>query len=121
MHPGGFLHASLHGLGTALVIINFIPKNHYGVLLFFTCCLLDQIIHYHIDWIKTNIGKNVQQYSKKFWLLFGLDQTLHALTYILILFIFSTLPFRTIDMQVICSMILLWNAFAFCLYLILDF
>lgn len=83
-HLGGILHAGLHGIGTyfSLIISGFTIEP---ILL----AAFDVCIHYHIDYFKTNINQYygwVCNTSDKFWLLTGLDQYLHYLTYIGIIY-----------------------------------
>ena len=45
----------------------------------------DTFIHYHIDWAKMNLNARMgwgANTHEQFWWLLGLDQYLHALTYI---------------------------------------
>jgi hypothetical protein len=51
-HPGGLLHAGLHALGTGLVLWLFAPLDWIVLMMLF-----DAVIHYHVDWAKTNINK----------------------------------------------------------------
>jgi hypothetical protein len=47
--------------------------------------LIDGFIHYHIDWAKMNLNAKFGWRADKdgaFWILLGLDQFAHALTYI---------------------------------------
>ena len=77
-HPGGLLHAALHLMGTFMC---FALYTKYAILY----GLLDAVIHYHIDWAKVNITKKTgwgPTTHEEFWWLMGLDQFLHALTYI---------------------------------------
>lgn len=77
-HPGGVLHSWLHGICTWVIFAFFTP---HAILL----ALADQLIHYHIDWAKMNINKKLgwgPTTHEQFWWLTGLDQYLHALTYI---------------------------------------
>jgi hypothetical protein len=79
-HPGGALHALLHYFGTFGVLIFFVP-GHTAIILGF----VDGIIHYHIDWAKTNLNAKLKwapNTHEQFWWLLGLDQYLHYLTYI---------------------------------------
>lgn len=79
-HPGGILHAGLHGLGTFLCFIFFAPA------LAFFVAVADTVIHYHIDWAKVKINSIMEwkpDRHEQYWWLLGLDQYLHALTYIL--------------------------------------
>jgi hypothetical protein len=79
-HPGGLLHAWLHGIGTLLCFYWFAPVSAWCL------ALADMIIHYHIDWAKMNLNAKMgwgPNTHEQFWWLLGLDQFLHALTYIL--------------------------------------
>ena len=78
-HPGGILHAFLHGLGTFLcfLVTGTTSALFYG--------FLDALVHYHIDFAKMNLNKKLgwtPTTHEQFWWLLGLDQYLHALTYI---------------------------------------
>ena len=45
----------------------------------------DFLLHYHIDWAKMNLNKKLgygPTTHEQFWWLLGLDQLLHALTYL---------------------------------------
>lgn len=78
-HPGGILHSALHGLFTMLVFWFVAPLA--CVWLGF----IDFILHYHIDWAKMNLNAKFGWKADKheaFWVLLGMDQLLHALTYI---------------------------------------
>ena len=83
-HPGGVLHAVLHGLGTGLILLCFTGNGSIAALL----AALDTILHYHIDWAKTQINARMRwtPADSNFWVLLGLDQFLHQLTYIVIVF-----------------------------------
>lgn len=77
-HPGGILHAGLHGIGTWLCLVFFTP-------IALGLALLDFAAHYHIDWAKTNINQHMgwgPNTHEEFWYLLGLDQFLHYLTYV---------------------------------------
>jgi hypothetical protein len=78
--PGGVDHAGIHGGLTALVLMLFVSMPVALVL-----GLLDMALHYHIDWSKMNLSRGLSMSDRKFWLLFGADQGLHYLTYILII------------------------------------
>jgi hypothetical protein len=80
-HPGGILHAGIHMAGTLLAM--WCTTGWLSLSL--SVALVDGLIHYHIDWAKMNIGKKYDlkpTNSEGFWILLGLDQLLHALTYI---------------------------------------
>jgi hypothetical protein len=85
-HLGGILHAFLHGIAT-LICLYFVSEYH---LLSLALATIDMVVHYHIDWLKVNINNKYGwkcNSSDKFWVLLGIDQYLHALTYILIIYI----------------------------------
>jgi hypothetical protein len=78
--PGGMTHALLHGLLTFFVLIGFArPEDAV------TLALIESAVHYHIDWAKTNLSRGLGINDRCFWVWFGLDQTLHYLTYIAII------------------------------------
>ncbi|HSI25004.1 MAG TPA: DUF3307 domain-containing protein [Methylotenera sp.] len=83
MHPGGIAHASIHGLGTLLVLAPFIGSA--SVLY----AGIDLLVHYHIDWAKMNVSKRYDlqpNNSERFWILLGFDQLLHHITYFMIVY-----------------------------------
>jgi hypothetical protein len=78
-HPGGILHAALHGIGTFACFYWYAP--YASILLGFA----DMILHYHIDWAKVKLNARFgwgPTTHEQFWWLLGLDQFLHALTYV---------------------------------------
>lgn len=79
LHPGGLLHAFLHGCGTYFCFAWYAPLAA-GYL-----AIVDIVIHYHIDWAKVNLNSKFgwgPTTHEQFWWLLGFDQYLHALTYI---------------------------------------
>lgn len=85
LHPGGIYHAALHGYVSSLIICFYYTDNIALIMGIF-----EFLIHYHIDWAKVNINKKFNlkpNNSEKFWWLLGLDQLLHNLTYILMIYI----------------------------------
>ena len=77
-HPGGLLHSGLHGASTFLIFSFFTP-------LAYLFAIADFLVHYHIDWAKMKINAHYGWRSDshpQFWTLLGLDQYLHAMTYI---------------------------------------
>jgi hypothetical protein len=78
-HPGGILHAGLHGIGTYICIFWFAPVAAIYL------ALADMFVHYHIDWAKMNMNSKLgwsPTTHEQFWWLLGLDQYLHAVTYV---------------------------------------
>lgn len=81
-HLGGLVHAAIHGLGTFVVLAYWLGASAW------TFAIADMMIHYHIDWAKMNIGIKFDlkaNNSEWFWILLGLDQLLHHLTYFAII------------------------------------
>jgi hypothetical protein len=76
-HPGGLLHSGLHGSAT-FVIFSFLTP--YAAIF----GIVDFLVHYHIDWAKVKLNNHLQltPENPRFWTLLGLDQYLHAMTYI---------------------------------------
>lgn len=89
-HWGGILHAGIHAYATYFLLVFTCNIELYEVILL---AMVDGVVHYHIDWAKMNIGKHYNlkpTNSETFWVLLGLDQLLHYLTYIsIILFVIS--------------------------------
>lgn len=87
-HPGGVLHAGLHGIGTYLCVV-LVAAPPLALLLM----MLDSIIHYHIDWAKMQLNSRLKltPADSRFWVLLGLDQLLHQLTYVAFLFLLVSL------------------------------
>lgn len=85
-HPGGIAHAGLHAMGTFVAFA--LAEISFGMILLLS--LIDGILHYHIDWGKMNINR-IKGWTatthEEFWWLVGLDQYLHALTYIMLIWI----------------------------------
>lgn len=88
-HPGGMLHAGEHGAGTFLILMvtaYFTQLSPRDIILL---AFADSAIHYIIDFAKVNINQKygwTATNSENFWILTGLDQLLHQLTYIGIIF-----------------------------------
>jgi hypothetical protein len=77
-HLGGLLHSGLHGLATVIIFSFFTPfALVYGIV--------DFLVHYHIDYAKVRINEHYgwkPTTHPQFWTLLGIDQYLHAMTYI---------------------------------------
>lgn len=82
-HPGGILHAAFHYLGTMAVLSAF--SNITNIFVAIGLAIFDGVIHYFVDWAKVNINKFygwTATTSEMFWHLVGLDQLIHYMTYI---------------------------------------
>lgn len=73
--PWGIAHSLLHGVGTFVVLMI------YGIKLALVLAVIDTIVHYHVDWIKTRYGCRDMK-KPAYWNHFGLDQLMHGLTYV---------------------------------------
>ena len=87
-HFGGFIHSGLHIVATipALLILGASIKAMAIVL------AVEFAIHYHADWMKIAIDRRTRwgMDDQRYWILFGVDQLIHQLTYIGILFAFAS-------------------------------
>lgn len=87
-HPGGILHAALHGIATYLCLIWPNGMLLLPAWLLYSLAVGDSVIHYFVDWAKMTINKYFDwkpETSPMFWYLLGLDQLLHYATYLLII------------------------------------
>lgn len=78
----GLGHSIKHGAATAIILYFFLPDAWLCI----TFGVLDFVIHYHTDWIKMRFG-NRDITTKQFWSQLGLDQLVHSLTYVLIVWL----------------------------------
>ena len=76
----GIGHSFKHGLATFVILTFFVQDFVVCVAL----GILDFVIHYHTDWIKMRFG-NRDITTKQFWAQLGLDQLVHSLTYVFIM------------------------------------
>ena len=83
-HLGGLLHASIH-VALTLPVFFIIPPS--SAILFFGILSGEFIAHYHIDWSKEQLIKKFgwTPQDQIFWSIFGIDQFLHALTYLIMI------------------------------------
>ena len=79
-HPAGLLHAGLHALGSipALLILTRSPELIGSIAVF------EFLFHYHVDWAKARLDSDMRlnDTNNVYWIIFGLDQLVHQLTYI---------------------------------------
>lgn len=79
-HPGGLLHSGLHSLITLGILFWFAPNLWW-------LALMEFILHYFTDLSKIKLQKKYNlnpDTDVMYWNLLGLDQLIHALTYIII-------------------------------------
>ena len=77
----GVKHSLKHALGTFLIL--FLVSD-FSVA--FALASFDFLLHYHTDWAKMNYG-NRDITTPAFWNHLGLDQMVHQIGYIIIIFI----------------------------------
>ena len=79
---GGLAHSGWHGVLTSAVIAWFGFHILFSILL----GLLDSVIQYHLDYVKSNFWKKrkLGPSDQKYWIAHGVDQFLHFMTYILL-------------------------------------
>lgn len=82
---GGIHHAVFHMLGTLCVLLMVFDFATASVFVALKLALFDGVVHYHIDWAKQKLNRGATPADRKFWLLIGLDQLLHYLTYLFII------------------------------------
>ena len=87
---GGFTHCLTHVLLTAPVLLLF-PS--VGLGLAGAILAGEFIVHYHLDWLKDQSVKRNgwTSHDTPFWWALGLDQLLHGLTYVAILWVVTSL------------------------------
>jgi hypothetical protein len=104
-HPGGILHAGLHGIGTfvSMLIMSFFVNDlsfegfsmeWFGpwVVLMIVCSIADFLIHYHVDWLKMTLNRifGWTTASPSFWTAVMGDQYAHSMTYLGLVWFIST-------------------------------
>jgi hypothetical protein len=80
---GGLWHAAIHAAFTAPVLVWLGPGA--GTIL--AILVAEFVVHYHVDWIKAAHARShgLRPQNRLFWVTLGIDQALHQLTYIGIL------------------------------------
>ena len=79
-HPGGLLHAALHVLGTLVAIAIARPAPVVGAAV----VISEFAVHYHVDWAKEQLLRRGgwDRGELMYWSIFGLDQMIHNLGYL---------------------------------------
>lgn len=81
----GIQHSIEHAVGTLVCLA--LTKAVLGLSVGYGWCWVlafaDYVIHYHLDYIKSNYGCQ-DQGKKEFWNHLGLDQMAHHITYVVI-------------------------------------
>lgn len=79
----GIKHSAKHLIGTLLVFLLILGPNY--IIPALIACVIDFVTHYHIDWVKMNYG-NRDITNIKFWNHLGLDQMMHHLVYLFLVY-----------------------------------
>ena len=82
---GGVAHSSYHGTLTFVVLELF----GMGWPISLALGIADAVLHYHIDYIKSNVWENYgyTPADRMYWVTHGVDQFAHFLTYIGIVYL----------------------------------
>ena len=86
LHLGGILHALIHGVMSAMILV------WYDLKMGLIAGVIDALVHYHIDWAKVRLSRGLAYQgeeglvilSNRYFLLLGLDQLFHTVTYIVL-------------------------------------
>jgi hypothetical protein len=82
-HIGGIEHSFYHAFATYIII----TVMGFGIVTATGVAIFEFIVHYHMDWFKMNYNKRKgwgANTHPQFWVLLGVDQLVHSLTYIAI-------------------------------------
>jgi len=79
----GIRHSLKQGFGTYICIALVCGAEYW--LFALILAFIDFVVHYHTDWCKMNYG-NRDVMSHAFWTHLGLDQMVHQITYIFIVY-----------------------------------
>lgn len=91
-HLGGWSHAGLHGLATALILMSLISGYRHQILIL---CGLEVLAHFFIDFAKVRILSWTgwrPETSPRYWYLLGVDQFFHQLCYLVLVLVWLTTP-----------------------------
>ena len=83
---GGLQHAGLHGALTYVILMHFL-----GIQACIMLAVFDAVIHYAVDWSHRRVTVRLANDSDQFWFWIGVDQLIHAITYLAIGFVVSVL------------------------------
>lgn len=80
LHFGRAQHAGLHALLSAFALLIVGSPIVFVIWL----CVLEGLLHYHIDYAKGRYSEKAGHgpMDRSYWFAFGVDQALHQLTYV---------------------------------------
>jgi hypothetical protein len=87
LHIGRVQHAGVHAILSALVFIIIGAPFFFVVVL----CIFEGVLHFHIDFAKGCHSDKAGHGPDKpaYWRAFGVDQTLHQLTYVAMIWVWA--------------------------------
>lgn len=85
---GGYVHAGIHAICSALVLI----VAGVGVYVLLALVVAEFIVHYLLDFMKVRYSAGVEETEQpaRYWALFGFDQLMHQLTYVAMIYLALT-------------------------------
>jgi hypothetical protein len=85
LHMGRAQHAGIHALLSIPVFLVIGASFSFVILL----VLAEWVVHFHLDWAKARYSETraLTPTQAKFWHAFGVDQALHHLTYIVMVWV----------------------------------
>jgi len=80
LHMGRAQHAAVHALLSIPVFL--VVGANFGFVL--ALAAAEWVVHFHLDWAKANYSekRGLNPTQALFWFAFGVDQALHQLTYV---------------------------------------
>jgi len=90
-HPGGWLHAGAHAVSSFALFFLLTREVVPGVA---TLCFMEMLAHFFIDMAKMRLNTRMKwtaTTSPHFWNLLGIDQFLHQMTYVVMIFAYMSL------------------------------
>ena len=84
-HPVGAAHSAVHA-GLTLIVLLFLGPFSAAVAT--GVAAVEFVVHYHTDWAKDRLSARAGYTPKQrgYWVLVGLDQFFHHMTYVVIVF-----------------------------------
>jgi len=86
---GGLHHAIVHACLTFFVLVMACVNGANGFIII-ALSFADFVLHYHIDYFKQKLNRGLTTADRQFWIYLGLDQALHYLTYIGIIYVITS-------------------------------
>ena len=84
--PAGLEHSGLHAI-TSVPALLVLTHSPLAIIIVVVC---EFLVHYHVDFAKAQIDKSqgFTDTSRAYWVVFGLDQMVHQMTYLVIVTVF---------------------------------